>query len=104
MCITSSSMAVLQMTTLEQDGFDVKTVNTFKNLIADETFTDVTLACEDGQQIKAHRIILASSSQLLRDILAKNPHPHPLLFIQGVQIQQLKNIISFIYLGHESVG
>ena len=29
----------------------------------DNNFSDVTLACEDGQQIKAHKVILAGQSQ-----------------------------------------
>ena len=33
-----------------------------------EDFLDVTLACEDGQQIGAHKIILLSSSPLDRKI------------------------------------
>ena len=35
----------------------------FGNLIEDKDFSDVTLACEDGQQVEAHKVILAASSQ-----------------------------------------
>ena len=31
----------------------------FGNLREDKNFADVTLACEDGQQVEAHKIILA---------------------------------------------
>ena len=34
----------------------------FGNLIEDKDFSDVTLACEDGQQVEAHKVILAASS------------------------------------------
>ena len=38
-------------------------VNTaFGNLREDNEFADVTLASEDGQQIEAHKVILAASS------------------------------------------
>ena len=33
----------------------------FGNLIEDKDF-DVTLACEDGQQVEAHKVILAASN------------------------------------------
>ena len=36
----------------------------FRNLNEDNNFPDVTLACEDGQQMKAHKVILAGQSQL----------------------------------------
>ena len=29
----------------------------FGNLIEDKDFSDVTLACEDGQQVEAHKVI-----------------------------------------------
>ena len=50
----------------------------FKKLREDKEFTDVTLACEYGQQMEAHKVILASSSPFFEDILRKNKHPHPL--------------------------
>ena len=36
--------------------------NAFGHLRASTDFVDVTLACEDGQQIEAHKMILAASS------------------------------------------
>ena len=32
----------------------------FGDLRGDKDFTDVTLACEDGQQVEAHKVILAA--------------------------------------------
>ena len=39
----------------------------FGNLRKEHEFVDVILACEDGQQIKAHKVILASSSPLFKN-------------------------------------
>ena len=36
----------------------------------DKDFNDVTLVCEDGQQMEAHKVILASSSPLFQRLLA----------------------------------
>ena len=46
----------------------------FGNLREDHEFADVTLACEDGQQIEAHKVILAASSQgtAIRDHIEGN--------------------------------
>ena len=34
----------------------------FGDLKEDKEFTDVTLACEDGQQVEAHEVVLTASS------------------------------------------
>ena len=41
----------------------------------------MTLVFEDGKWVVAHKIILAASSLLL----GKNKHPHPLIFMRGIQ-------------------
>ena len=43
--------------------------STFGRLRNDKEFTDVTLACEDGQEIEAHKVILAASSPFFEKIL-----------------------------------
>ena len=56
-------------------------VNTsFGNLRDDTDFIDVTLACEDGRQLKAHKVVLAAMSPFLQEILKRNQHPHPLIY------------------------
>ena len=71
----------------------------FSNLIGEQEFTDVTLVSADDHQIKAHKVILISSSNFFKKILSANSHPHPLIYLRGVNKGQLKNIIQFIYLG-----
>ena len=75
----------------------------FSNLRNDPEFTDVTLACEDGQQVEAHKVILASSSPFFHEILRKNKHPHPLVFIRGVKLVDLVAILDFLYHGEANV-
>ena len=62
-------------------------------------FADVTLACEDGQQVEAHKLILASSSPFFKDILKRNKHPHPLIYMKGVKSENLMAIVDFVYSG-----
>ena len=75
----------------------------FSNLRNDPEFTDVTLTCEDGQQVEAHKVILASSSPFFHEILRKNKHPHPLVFIKGVKLEDLVAIVDFLYHGEANV-
>ena len=64
-------------------------------------FTDVTLACDDNQTIHAQKLMLAAGSPMFRDILRK--HPHPLIYIRGVNRSQLEEMLNFIYYGETSL-
>ena len=84
--------------------FERSASKTFQNLLHDTDFTDVTLACADDGQIKAHKVILSASSPLLSKILLSNPHQHPLLYLKGVLSKNLQSIIKFVYLGEVEVA
>ena len=88
---------------LRWNEFHQKTGNAFRNLREDFDFLDVTLACEDGQQIEAHKVILAASSPFFKKILARNKHPHPLIFMRGVKSVDLLAIVDFLYFGETKV-
>ena len=66
-------------------------------------FQDVTLVCED-QQLRAHKLMLAASSTKLRSILLSNHHPHPLIYLHGVRVSTLENILIFIYTGEVAIS
>ena len=89
---------------LSWNQFGSNAQNTFQNLVNDQNFTDVTLVSADHKQINAHKVILSSSSQFFKEILLKNPHPHPLVFLKDIRHNDLLSIINFIYLGQTEVG
>ena len=79
-------------------------VNTaFKKLRNDKKFTDVTVVCEDGQQMEAHKVILASSSPFFEKILQKTKHSHPLIYLWGFQSKDFASILDFLYFGEAKV-
>jgi len=88
---------------LAWNEFNSCTSRTFQDLYTDNDFADVTLATEDGQQLKSHKVILSSCSPFFKRILLNNPHQHPLLFLKGVKYSQLKSVLQFIYLGRAEV-
>ena len=47
---------------LQWNDFNDRLICSVGALKNDSNFTDVTLACEDGTQLEAHKVILASSS------------------------------------------
>ena len=75
----------------------------FGKLREDKDFSDVTLACEDGQQVEAHKVILAASSPFFQTILRMNKHPHPLIYMRGVKSDDLLAIVDFLYCGEANV-
>ena len=73
--------------------------NSFRTLYTDTDFTDVTLACEENKQILVHKVVLSSCSDLLKKILLENPHPNPLIFLQGLTLRDLQQLKRSMYLG-----
>ena len=92
-----------ELFSLEWDKFQINAGNTLKMLLGDTNYTDVTLACDDDKQIKAHKVILSSCSSFFQNILLKNPHPNPLIYLKGVSFAELNSIIKFMYLGQTEV-
>ena len=75
----------------------------FGALRKDIDFTDVTLACEDGHQVEAHKIVLAASSPLFQKMLKKNKHTHPLIYMRGMKSEDLVAIVDFVYYGETNI-
>lgn len=48
-----------------------------------------------GHQIEAHKVILASFSPFLMELLKKNKHPHPLIYMRGLMSEDLVAIVDF---------
>ena len=88
-----------ELFTLSWDDFHKKCPKAFRDLWLDTDLSDVTLATEDNGQISAHKVILAACSPLFKRLLQKNPNGHPLLYLMGVQLSQLQQLLSYIYLG-----
>merc|ERR1712129_468896 len=88
---------------LKWNDFQANTNAAFGSLRNDSDFSDVTLACEDGQQVEAHKVILATSSPFFHNMLRKNRHPHPLIYMRGVKSEDLVAIVDFLYRGEANV-
>ena len=88
---------------LQWNDFKENIRSSFRELREDKDLTDVTLVCEDGRQVEVHKVILASSSPLFMDILKRNKHPHPLIFMRGLKSEDLLAIVDFLYLGEANV-
>ena len=88
---------------LQWNDFQNNVKSAFGNLREDNDFADVTLACEDGQQVEAHKVILAASSPFFQRLLGRNKHPHPLIYMRGMKSVDLSAIVDFLYCGEANV-
>ena len=88
---------------LQWNDFKDNVNSAFGKLRGDKEFTDVTLACEDGHKMEAHKVILASSSPFFEEILQKSKHPHPLIYLRGFHSKDFASILDFLYFGEANV-
>ena len=88
---------------LRWNDFQDNVRNAFGHLRNTTVFVDVTLACEDGRLIEAHKVILAASSPFFQRILKENKHSHPLIYMKGMKCDDLTAIVDFVYFGEANV-
>jgi len=88
---------------LKWNDFQDITNTAFGSLRNDHDLSDVTLACEDGHQVEAHKVILAASSPFFQTLLRRNKHPHPLIYMRGMKSEDLVAIVDFLYYGEANV-
>ena len=88
---------------LQWNDFQANTNVAFRSLREDNDFNDITLACEDGTQVEAHKVVLAASSPVLQNLLKKNKHSHPLIYMRGMKSHDLLAIVDFLYCGEANV-
>ena len=89
---------------LKWNDFQENLNSAFGGLRNDRDLVDVNLVCEDGTQIEAHKVILASSSPFFKEILKKNKHPHPMIYMRGLKSDDLVAIVDFLYFGEAKVN
>ena len=88
---------------LQWKDFETNVGESYKYLRAEEEFADVTLACEDNQKLEVHKVIIASASQVFKDILMGNKHTHPLIYMRGIKAKEMAALVDFIYHGEVNI-
>ena len=88
---------------LRWNDFQENINNAFISLRNDTDFTDITLACEDGNHVEAHKVILASASPFFQNLLKRNRHHHPIIYMRGMKSEDLVAIVDFLYYGEANI-
>ena len=78
--------------------------NTLIAILRNDTdFTNVTLVCEDGEQIEAHKVVLVASSSFFMELLKRSKHMHPMVYMRGSKSHEILAVLDFIYCGEANV-
>ena len=68
-----------------------------------DQFVDVSILCgSSGSLLKAHRVILSACSPYFHSVLSNPNLPkwqHPVLLLKDIPEQDLRDILTFVYLG-----
>lgn len=88
---------------LKWNNYQSNMSDVFLSMLNNENMVDVTLAC-DGQNIKAHKMVLAACSPYFQTLFQTNPCKHPIVILKDVRFLDLRAIIDFMYRGEVNVG
>jgi len=97
-------MASSEKFCLRWNDFEANVSSAFREIREEKDFFDVTLACDDDSQIQAHKVIIAACSPFFRNVLRRNSHQHPLLYLKGVKYKELVSVLNFMYMGEVNVA
>ena len=88
---------------LEWNDFPENLTSSFAILRNDTEITNVTLVCEDGEQIEAHKVVLVTFSPFFMELLKRNKHMHPMVYMRGSKSHEILAVRDFIYCGEANV-
>ena len=98
-----SIMSSSEKFSLRWNDFESNIRSSIGELRSAEDFVDVTLVCEN-EQINAHKVIISACSPFFRNILTRNPHKNPLVYLKGVHLSDMQSVLDFMYHGEVSVS
>ena len=94
---------------LKWNDFESNISRSFKELREEKDLFDVWLSCDNGQmELPAHKLILSACSSVLKHLLRRKSGSggcsSHVLYLRGVQSQDLEYILSFMYNGEVSLA
>ena len=88
---------------LAWNDFKTNISTSLEILRREKEFFDVTLVSDDEVSISSHKVVLSACSPFFRNVLKRNQHQHPLLYLNGVKSTDLKNILDYVYRGEVQI-
>ena len=88
---------------LKWNDFESNITSAFREIKEEKDFFDVTIACGDDQ-VQAHKVILSACSPFFKNLLRRNQHPHPLLYLKGISFSGIQSVLNFMYHGEANIA
>ncbi|XP_014249519.1 uncharacterized protein LOC106666678 isoform X2 [Cimex lectularius] len=97
-------MSAQQQYCLRWNNHRSNLLTVFDQLLQNEAFTDVTLACEGGMSVKCHKMVLAACSSYFQSLFTELPCRHPVVVLKDVRYGEMKAILEYMYKGEVNVA
>ena len=68
-------------------------------MMKNSDLTDVTLVCDDQKVLMAHKVVLSASSPVFQNIINNFSQNHSMIYLRGIQYEEMESILEFMYLG-----
>ena len=96
-------MFSLQKYKLNWQAYEGHIKQMMETMLVTPEYADVTLITDDAIPIKANKAVLSSCSPVFKSIIENSNHHHPLVYMRGINYQELQPLIHFIYLGEAAI-
>ena len=90
---------MLEKFSLKWNDFHSNVSKSFSLLRNEDYLHDVTIVSDDNEHIAAHKLVLSTCSVYFKSLFMKNKHSHPLICLEGVRSNDVRNMMDFIYNG-----
>ena len=88
---------------LKWNDFSSNVTKSFNQLQKEKDFFDITLVSSDEVHFQSHKMILATSSPFFKNIIKKNSHSYPMIFLSGISAANIQQILDYVYQGEVQV-
>ena len=64
--------------------------------------SDLILVSDELVTFQVHKFVLSAFSPMIKELLLKNPHPRPLIYLKGIKKEELQSLLNLVYFGKTS--
>ena len=89
---------------LKWSEFSDKLLESLRETLSDDSFSDVTLVFEDETKIEANSTLLASISPVFKNFLKAKSSVNPIFFLFGFDSVMVKSLLNFVYRGETEIS
>ncbi|CAB4054294.1 Longitudinals lacking protein-like [Lepeophtheirus salmonis] len=88
---------------LKWNNHSLNTLNSFQHLLDTHTLVDVSLTCNNGKTLSAHRMVLAACSEYFYRLFKDLPEKHPVIVFKDASEDIVRDLLLFMYKGEVEV-